>query len=117
MSSSSPTPLAVDGSVEGLQHLQFVVAVLGNGGLDPAATAAASPAPSPASSQRHPQPLLSLSLLYLTASLSVSHTKPPSRWRRCASIENLRACVTLWSHLPPFIIIRRGKTYDNLRNQ
>ncbi|MED6116282.1 hypothetical protein PIB30_098770, partial [Stylosanthes scabra] len=45
MSSSSPVPPAIDGSVEGPQHLQFVVAVLGNGGLDPAAIAIASPTP------------------------------------------------------------------------
>ncbi|MED6218314.1 hypothetical protein PIB30_025717 [Stylosanthes scabra] len=62
-----------------------------------------TPALSP---QCRPQPLLSLSLLFLTASLSASHTKRPSRRRRCASTENLRARVTRWSHLPPFIIIK-----------
>ncbi|MED6200503.1 hypothetical protein PIB30_085754, partial [Stylosanthes scabra] len=82
-SSSSPAPPAVDGSVEGPQHLQFVVAVLGNDGLDPAAIAVASPAP-----------------------------KLPSRWRRCASTENLRGRVTRWSHLPPFL-----SSYENQKNR
>ncbi|MED6110631.1 hypothetical protein PIB30_044764 [Stylosanthes scabra] len=70
--------------------------MLGNGGLDPAVTVAASPAP-----------------------------KPPSRWRHCASIENLRGRVTRWSHLPPFIIRglvqnrnqkNRSLTFEDLAN-
>ncbi|MED6225777.1 hypothetical protein PIB30_096949, partial [Stylosanthes scabra] len=62
------------GSVEGPQHSQFVVAVLGNGGFDPTSTAAASPAPSPASS-------LYVSSLSLSRRLSLSRTRssfPPA---------------------------------------